>query len=243
MSWHRTIAIAERVILQVLRDRRSLALILVAPLLVMTLVGSSFSGQRAVLDRTAPALIATFALFFTFLLTGVSFLRERSQGTLERLVTTPVARADILVGYVLGFLVFALIQSTLVMLHTVFILNVNYQGDLAQVFIVLVALTVASISMGIFIATFARNEFQVVQFIPIVLAPQIFVAGILTPVDTMPTVLQWLAAVAPLRYAVDAMREIMLQGKGISDIAGDVAALSGFAIAMLVAAAFTVRRT
>ena len=243
MSWHRSLAIAERVVRQILRDRRSLGLIIVAPLLVMTLVGGSFSGQSAILNRTAPALIATFAMFFTFLLTGVSFLRERSQGTLERLLATPVGRLDILAGYLLGFLLFALIQSTAVLLHTVFILDVQYSGDLLQVFVVLVVLTVASISMGIFIATFARNEFQVVQFIPVVLAPQIFVSGIMVPVETMPAGLRFLANVAPLRYAVDAMRSIMLQGKGLGDVTTELGAVAIFAAAMLVAAAFAVRRT
>ena len=243
MSWHRSLAIAERVVRQILRDRRSLGLIIVAPLLVMTLVGGSFSGQSATLNPTAPALIATFAMFFTFLLTGVSFLRERSQGTLERLLATPVGRLDILVGYLLGFLLFALIQSTAVLLHTVYILDVQYSGDLLQVFVVLVVLTVASISMGIFIATFARNEFQVVQFIPVVLAPQIFVAGIMVPVETMPAGLRFLANVAPLRYAVDAMRSIMLQGEGLGDVTTELAAVAIFAAAMLVAAAFAVRRT
>jgi ABC-2 type transport system permease protein len=243
MSWHRSFAIAERVVRQILRDRRSLGLIIVAPLLVMTLVGGSFSGQSAILNRTAPALIATFAMFFTFLLTGVSFLRERSQGTLERLLATPVGRLDILAGYLLGFLLFALIQSTAVLLHTVFILDGQYSGDLLQVFVVLLVLTVASISMGIFIATFARNEFQVVQFIPVVLAPQIFVSGIMVPVETMPTALRWLANVAPLRYAVDAMRALMLQGKGLSDVTSELGAVAIFAVAMLVSAVFAVRRT
>ena len=173
----------------------------------------------------------------------MSFLRERSQGTLERLLATPVGRVDILAGYLLGFLLFALIQSTAVLLHTVFILDVNYTGDLLQVFAVLVVLTMASISMGIFIATFARNEFQVVQFIPIVLAPQIFVSGMMVPVETMPTVLRWVANIAPLRYAVDAMRAIMLQGKGLGDVTTELVALAIFAVAMLAAAAFTVRRT
>ncbi len=236
-------AIAERVVRQVLRDRRSLGLILVAPLLVMALVGGSFSGQSVVLDRTAPALIATFAMFFTFMLTGVSFLRERSQGTLERLVTTPVSRADILVGYLLGFLLFALVQSTIVLLYTVLVLDVAYQGDLLQVFVLLMVLTIASISTGIFVATFARNEFQVVQFIPVVLAPQVFVSGIMVPVETMPTVLRLLANVVPLRYAVDGMRAIMLQGLGLGDVITELAALAIFAAVMLVAAAFTVRRT
>ena len=243
MSTDRALAIAKRVVKQIVRDRRSLALIFLAPLLVMTLVGQSFRNQSAVLDRIAPALVAVFALFFTFLLTGVSFLRERSQGTLERLLTTPVGRGDILVGYLLGFLLFATIQSIVVLLYTVFALNVHYQGNLAQVFVLLMVLTIASVSMGIFIATFARNEFQVVQFIPVVLAPQIFVSGVFLPVSQMPRILQLFSDVMPLRYAVEGLRAIMLQGQNLGDVLNDLAALAAFAIVMLAAAAATVRRT
>lgn len=243
MSAHRTIAIARRVVQQIIGDRRTLALIFVAPILVMALVGASFSGQPGVLDRVAPALVAAFALFFTFLLTGVSFLRERSQGTLERLLTTPAGRGDILVGYLAGFLLFAMVQSTLVVLYTVVVLDVQYQGNLAHILLLLLVLTITSVSLGIFLATFARNEFQVVQFMPVVLAPQVFLSGIMAPVEQMPDAMQALAAVMPLRYAVDGLRAIMVQGQGLGDVVNDLAALSAFAVVMLGAAAVAVRRT
>ena len=137
----------------------------------MSLVGFSFADQQGVLDRVAPVLMAVFAMFFTFILTGVSFLRERSQGTLERLLTTPVGRGDILVGYLLGFLVFAAIQSVVILLFTILALQVSYRSDLWQIFVLPMVLTVVSVNLGIFISTFARNEFQVVQFIPIILSP------------------------------------------------------------------------
>ena len=126
MSLDRTLAIAGRIINQIVRDHRSLALIIVAPIVVMALVGFSFADQRDVLNRVAPALMAVFALLFTFILTGVSFLRERAQGTLERLQTTPVGRADILVGYLLGFLVFAALQSLAILLFTILALQIDY---------------------------------------------------------------------------------------------------------------------
>ena len=177
MTIDRTLAIAVRIVSQISRDHRSFALIIVAPIIVMSLVGFSFADQRDILNRIAPGLIGAFALFFVFLLTGVSFLRERSQGTLERLLTTPVGRADILAGYLLGFLLFAGIQSLVILLYTIFALRIEYEGSLWQIFVLLFVVTIVAVNLGIFISTFARNEFQVVQFIPIMLLPQIFLSG------------------------------------------------------------------
>ena len=243
MSLDRTLAISLRIVTQIRRDHRSVALILVAPIIVMPLVGFSFADQHGVLDRVAPALVAVFAMFFTSILTGVSFLRERSQGTLERLLTTPVGRGDILVGYLLGFLVFAAIQSVVILLFTILALQVNYRGDLWQILALLMVLTVVSVNLGIFISTFARNEFQVVQFIPIILAPQIFLSGVILPVEQMPGYFQAIARVLPLRYAVDGLRDIMLGGQGLADVGLELAVLSAFAIVLLSLAAITVRRT
>ncbi|HIC49342.1 MAG TPA: ABC transporter permease, partial [Dehalococcoidia bacterium] len=119
MSLDRILAVASRIIRQIIKDRRSVALIVLAPVLVMTLVGFSLFDERDILNRIAPALLGVFVLFFTFLLTGVSFLRERSQGTLDRLKITPVSRADLLVGYLLGFLLFAMLQSVVILAYTV----------------------------------------------------------------------------------------------------------------------------
>ncbi len=214
MSVDRTFAIASRIISQVSRDHRSVALIIVAPVIVMSLVGFSFSDQREILNRIAPGLIGAFALFFVFLLTGVSFLRERSQGTLERLLTTPVGRADILAGYLLGFLLFAGIQSLVILLCTIFALQVDYEGSLWQIFVLLVVVTIVAVNLGIFISTFARNEFQVVQFIPIILLPQIFLSGPVLPFEQLPGYFQAIGRVLPLTYAVEGLKALMLEGHG-----------------------------
>src|SRR3989304_3905264 len=123
--------VAGRVFRQMTRDRRTMALIFLVPLVVMTLIGLSFP-QTNVLDYIAPALLTTLALFFGFLLTGISFLRERSQGTLERLMASPASRLDIVVGYLFGFFVFALLQSLVILLFSVYVLKVNYRGELWQ---------------------------------------------------------------------------------------------------------------
>ncbi len=242
ISMGRSLAIALRIVRQVRRDHRSLALIIVAPVVVMSLVGFSLFERREILDNVAPALLAVFAFFFVFILTGVSFLRERAQGTLERLLTTPVSRADILLGYLLGFLLFATVQTLVILLFTVWILQVEYRGDLWQVMVLLLTVTVVGENLGIFISTFARNEFQVVQFIPLVLAPQIFLSGLILPVEELPGLFQAASSVLPLTYSVEGLREIMLRGGGLGDVVRELAVLLAFAVGLLVLASATVRR-
>ena len=242
MSTDRVLAITERIIRQILRDRRSIGLLIVGPLIVMTLVGFSLYEQRAVLDRVAPGLLAVFVLFFTFILTGVGFLRERAQGTLERLQTTLVGSFDIMLGYMLGFLIFAIVQTVVIFSFTIFALDIDYQGSLWEIGVVLFLVVVVAVSLGIFISSFANNEFQVVQFIPVVLAPQIFLSGVIIPVEQMPEVFEWLSVVLPLTYAVDALREIMLRGTDLSALWSNLLALAVFSGALLAAAVASLRR-
>lgn len=233
--------IATRVVRQLTRDHRTMALILLVPLVVMTLIGLSFP-QTSVLDYIAPALLATLALFFGFLLTGISFLRERFQGTLERLMASPVSRLDIVLGYLFGFFVFALTQTLIIVLFTIYVLNVNYRGDLWQIFVFQVVVIIGAVNLGIFISTFARNEFQMVQFIPLMILPQVFLGGVLWPVEQMPDYLQWLSAVLPLTYAVSGLRSIMLGGMNLMNVGFELAVLIGFAVLTSIMAAVTLRR-
>lgn len=243
MSPDRTLAIAERIIRQIVKDRRSAALIIVAPLIVMSLVGFSLIDQKPILNRVAPGLLGTFVMFFTFLLTGVSFLRERAQGTLERLMTTTVARGDILVGYLLGFLLFATIQAAVILTFTIVALKIEYQGNIIEIVAVLLLVVMVAVNLGIFVSTFANNEFQVVQFIPIVLLPQIFLSGVIIPTDQMPAVMEAISVVLPLTYAVEGLREIMVMGQSLADVWTDLVILAGFGLGLLIAAVATLRRT
>ena len=242
MSTDRVLAITERIIRQILRDRRSIGLLIIGPLIVMSLVGFSLYDQRAILDRVAPGLLAVFVLFFTFILTGVGFLRERAQGTLERLQTTLVGSFDIMLGYMLGFLIFAIVQTAVILAFTIFALRIEYVGSLWEIGVVLFLVVTVAVSLGIFISSFANNEFQVVQFIPIVLAPQIFLSGVIIPVDQMPQLFEWLSFVLPLTYAVEALREIMLRGTDLAALWGNLVALAVFSLALLAAAVATLRR-
>ena len=242
MSRDRTLAIAGRIIRQITRDRRSIALLIVGPLIVMSLVGFSLFEQKSVLNRVAPGLLAVFVLFFTFILTGVSFLRERSQGTLERLQTTTVSRFDIMVGYMLGFLVFAAIQTAVILTFTVYALQIDYRGSLWEIATILFLVVIVAVSLGIFISSFARNEFQVVQFIPIILAPQIFLSGVIIPVEAMPRLFEWFSTILPLTYAVDGLHNIMLNGTDLVEVWDDVVVLMAYSTALLTAAVATLRR-
>ena len=154
MSANRVSAITLRIVRQFVRDRRTFVLIFAVPVVVMTLIALSFPEETGqdVLSWVAPAILAVMALFFGFLLTGVSFLRERSQGTLERLMASPVSRWDLVLGYLLGFLIFATVQAIIVLLFTIYALDVMYRGALWQIFIMQFIITIGAVNLGIFVS-------------------------------------------------------------------------------------------
>ncbi len=193
-------------------------------------------------DALAPLFVGLFAFFFIFLLTSVSFLRERSQGTIERVMVSPMSRAELVLGYVLGFLLFALLQSVIILLFVVYVLRVHYAGNLGLLFLVTLALTIGAVNLGILVSAFARNELQVIQFIPLVFVPQVLLGGLFFPVRTLPIILKQFAYVMPLTYANFALKDVMLRGFGLADIWGDLAFLVGFAVLMVILAAATLRR-
>ncbi len=212
-----------------------------------------------VLDAIAPVFLGYFAYFFVFILTGISFLRERLGGTLERLLATPVTRGEIVLGYSLGFGVFATLQvvllTTFVLLHwevpaigpvPAFVvgLDVPSAGSPVLAFAFALALAVGAVSLGIFLSTFARTEFQILQFIPIVIVPQGLLGGIFWPVDRLPDLLRPIAQLMPLTYAVEGLRAVMIRGAGLGDavVLRDLAVLLGVALLFVVLAARTIRR-
>jgi ABC-2 type transport system permease protein len=235
------LTIAGRIMNQLIHDRRTMALLVVVPLVIASLIGVSVP-DKSLLDYTFPAILATLILFFGFLLTGISVLRERSQGTLERLMASPVSRLDIVGGYLLGFLLFALLQTLILFFYIIYVLDVNYQGELWQILIFQVLLGIGAVCLGTFLSVFARNEFQMVQFIPLVIVPQVFLCGLFWPVDQMPVYLQWLANALPLTYGVDGLRAMMLGGQGLLDIGKDVGVLAAYAVGLVILAALSLRR-
>jgi ABC-2 type transport system permease protein len=235
------LTIARRVMLQVIRDRRTIALLVIVPLIIASIVGVSIP-DRSMLDYIAPAMLATLILFFGFLITGISVLRERSQGTMERLMASPISRMDVVAGYLLGFLLFALMQTLIIFFYMVYVLDVNFQGDLWQILIFQVLIGIGAVCLGTFFSVFARNEFQIMQFIPLIVLPQIFLCGVLWPVSQMPDYLQWIAKFLPLNYGVEGIRALMLEGQSLLDIGKDIGVLAAYAVGLLVLAALTLRR-
>lgn len=193
-------------------------------------------------DSLAPVFIGIFSFFFVFLLTSVAFLRERSQGTIERVMVSPLTRTELVMGYICGFTLFALVQSLLILLFVVFVLRVHYSGNLALVFLVSALLTVGSVNLGIFLSTFAQNEFQIVQFIPLVFGVQVFLSGIFWPIAQLPNVLRPISYILPLTYANDALRGVMLKSDGIGEISWQLTALVLFALLMVALSSLTIRR-
>ena len=201
------------------------------------------SGNRpSTISFAAPAMVTTFAFLFTFMLTSVAFLRERSSGTLDRLLASPIAKWEILIGYLGGFLPFAAIQATLVLGYAIVVLHARVAGSLWLVVLVLLLLVIGVVNLGIALSFFARNELQVIQFIPLVLLPQVFLGGLFWPVQVLWRPLTWLSVLFPVTHAVHALRHVMLGGEGAGGIATDLGALLAFAAAMILLGVLVLRR-
>jgi ABC-2 type transport system permease protein len=194
------------------------------------------------LDYLAPVFIGFFVFLFVFILTSVAFLRERAAGTLERLLATPIRYTEVVVGYMLGFALFALLQSVVILGFTIFVLRVHYSGSLAVVFAVEALLALMAVNLGIFFSTYARNEFQVVQFIPLVAVTQILLSGAFWPIEAMPSWLQPIAWLMPLTHANRALRDVMIKGFDLAQVWPFVLALLAFIVGLVVLAGRTVRQ-
>lgn len=199
-------------------------------------------GDLTALDYFAPVFVAFFVFFFVFLLTSVSFLRERSQGTMERLMVSPAGRFEIITGYMAGFFFFAALQSIVILLYTVYALDVTLAAPVWEILFIELLLTLGSVNLGIFLSSFARTELQVVQFIPMVITPQVLLSGMIWPVRAMPPFLQTLSSLMPLTYANSALTDLMIKGLPLSAVRGDIAFLLGFAILMVALSALTLGR-
>jgi len=177
-------------------------------------------------------------------ITIVSFLNERSQGTLERLMASPLRRGEIVLGYMLGFTVIALVQAAEVLIFSLAILRIHNQGNVLLIFGMEALMAIAAVNLGIFLSMFARSEFQAVQFIPLVVVPQILLSGIIFPVSTEPSALQYLSNVLPLTYAVNGMRDIMVKDADLtwSSLQLDAAVVAGFCVVLIAAGTATLRR-
>jgi ABC-2 type transport system permease protein len=194
------------------------------------------------MDFIAPVYIAILSMFFVFLLACVAFLRERSQGTMERLAATPATQMEIVLGYMLGLGLFALIQVSVILFFTVWVLKIHYLGSLSLLLIVIALLAIVGVNMGILASAFARNEFQVIQFIPLVIIPQVLLGGTFWAVQDMPNYLQPFAYIMPIYYANNALRDVMLKGWGLAEIWPNLAILAGITCVLIILSSLMMRR-
>jgi ABC-2 type transport system permease protein len=235
-----TLAVAGRVLTQVRRDRRTLALLLVLPCVLITLLWWMFE-DTPVFDEVGPALLAMFPFIVMFLVTSVTTLRERSGGTLERLLAMPMGKLDFLLGYGVAFGVVATLQSVLAVALSVGLLDLEVQGPVWLLTVVAVVDAVLGTALGLFVSAFAQTEFQAVQFMPALVIPQILLCGLFVPRDQLPTALGWVSDVLPLSYAVDAM-QTLTSTAATADVWQDLAVVAAYAVAGLVLGAATLRR-
>jgi ABC-2 type transport system permease protein len=199
------------------------------------------SSETVFFDTLSPILIGFFVFFFVFLISGIGLLKERTSGTLERLMSTPIRRGEIVTAYLVGYGIFAVIQTVIVVLYSISVLDIVLVGSLWNVILINLLLALVALSLGTLLSTFAASEFQMVQFIPIAVIPQIFFAGII-PLEGMAAWLQSLGKIMPVYYAADALKGIMYKGLSLSEISGDILALVMFAVVFIVLNLFALKK-
>jgi ABC-2 type transport system permease protein len=192
-------------------------------------------------DVLSPILVGYFVFFFVFIISGIGLLRERTTGTLERLLSTPIRRTEIVTAYLIGYGIFAVIQTIIVVIYSINVLDLVLMGSIWNVILINLLLALVALSLGILLSTFAASEFQMMQFIPIAVIPQVFFAGIF-PLEGMANWLQAFAKIMPMYYAGDALRGVMYKGFSLSEISGDIFALIIFAAIFIILNIFALKK-
>jgi ABC-2 type transport system permease protein len=240
-----TLAVAVRVLRQLRHDPRTIAMLLLVPCVLLTLLWWMFDGSDpsgTVFDRFGPPLLALFPFIVMFLVTSVTTLRERSSGTLERLLSMPMGKADLLLGYAIAFGLVALVQAGLAVSLMVWVLGLEVTGPVWMLTLVAVLDAVLGTALGLFVSAFAETEFQAVQFMPALVLPQVLLCGLFVARDSLPAFLEVVSEVLPLSYAVEAMQQVQESSELTSTLATDLLVVGGFAVAALALGAATLKR-
>jgi ABC-2 type transport system permease protein len=235
------LATARRVLLQVRADPRTVALLLVVPCVLIGLLAWIYSGTNT-FDTIGAPLLGVFPFVVMFLVTSIATLRERSSGTLERLLSRPLGKADFLGGYAVAFGALAVVQALVATAFAIWVCGLDVAGPVWLLLLVAVVDALLGTAIGLLLSAFARTEFQAVQFMPAFVLPQFLLCGLLVPRDAMPEVLSAVSDLLPLSYAVDAMRTVTVDSSGVSAVAGDVAVVAGFVVAAIALGSLTLRR-
>ena len=242
MSPRITLATAVRVLRQLRHDRRTLALVLVVPPVLLTLFRYVFDGQEATFDRVGGPLVGIFPFISMFLVTSIAMLRERTTGTLERLMSMPLGKLDLLLGYGLAFALVAALQAVITSTVAFWLLDLDTAGPQWLVVALAVGNALLGMSLGLFLSAFASTEFQAVQFMPAVVIPQLLLGGLLVPREKMAEVLEWASAVLPLTYAYDALARATEIGELDGRLWLDAGVLAGSIVLALALGAATLQR-
>ena len=240
MNARLTFVTAVRVLQQIRTDKRLIAILLVVPCVLMGIVAWMFEGTP-VIDQFGPLLLGIFPLFIMFLVTSVATLRERQSGTLERLMTTPIRRADFVLGYALAFAALATVQALVLTGWAVWALDMDVRGDLWLVVVVAVLDAVLGTALGLAASSLARTEFQAVQMMPVVILPQLLTGGLLMPRELMPTALEWFSRAMPLTYGMEAQQDLAA-GADLAGVQGAIGVIIAFIVGSLVLGSLTLHR-
>jgi ABC-2 type transport system permease protein len=235
-------ATGHRVLLQLRNDRRTVALLLVVPAVLLILVRYVFDQDVAVFQRIGAPMVGIFPLISMFLVTSIAMLRERTSGTLERLRSMPLAKLDLLVGYGLAFSVMAVLQAGVACAVAFGLLDLTILGPTWMVVVLAVLNAMLGMSLGLFLSAFASTEFQAVQFMPAFLLPQLLLCGLIADRDGMAAPLRWLSDFLPMTYAYDALHRVATSDTVTSRVLADMAVVLGVTLLALALGAATLRR-
>ena len=242
ISARRSLATAERVLRQLQHDPRTIALLVVVPAVLLVMMKWVFYGADDVFQRIGVPLLGIFPLTSMFLVTSITMLRERTGGTMERLLSGPVAKMDLLAGYAMAFALLAIVQSVVASVMAFGFLDLEVEGPIVAVIAAAILNAVLGSAMGLFVSAFANSEFQAVQFMPAFLLPQLLLCGLLQPRDEMAWILEAISYVLPMTYAYDALDHIATDGEITAGFLADIAVLVSVTIGALVLGAATLRR-
>jgi ABC-2 type transport system permease protein len=232
----------QRILRQLRHDRRTIALLLVMPNLLLTLVYFMWEDQEQVFDRIGLIMLGIFPFLIMFLLTSIAMLRERTSGTLERLFTTPVGKLDLLFGYGIAFGLAAAVQASIASAVAYWLLDLQTAGSTWLVVLIAVANAVLGVAIGLFCSAFARTEFQAVQFLPVVVVPQILLCGLFVPRSEMAGWLEGISNAMPMSYSVQALQEVGRYTEPTDLMWRDLGIVAGVVVLALVLGAMTLRR-
>ena len=243
MTARLTFATAGRVLAQLRRDRRTIGLVLVVPCVLLWLFREVYHAQPAIFQHVAPAMLGVFPLLTMFLVTSVAMVRERTGGTLERLLTTPLGKADLIIGYAIAFGTLALVQASVATGFALWPLGLNTPASVPVLLLVAVADALLGTALGLGLSALARTEFQAVQFMPAVILPQFLLCGLLSPTSSMAGWLDVISRAMPLRYGVDAVTRLVGASTISHTVWWDLIVLAGCVVVALVVGSVTLCRT